>query len=113
MATKTKLPRKRDLRKLWEQVNLEGKTPPKNEKVWFENPLIAFLYAKYKKGEPYSEELEKLFYGNLKAIYCYCYWVVKDLGKPLPEHLNNYMIAKSIEDDSDEWIRIYFDKFKK
>ncbi len=108
-ATKT---RKRDLRKLWEDVTINGKRPPKNEKVWFDNPLIAFLYAKYHKKEPYTEELEKLFYGNVQAIYSYVYWVVRDLGNEVPQHLHNYMIAKSIEDCDNEWIRLYFQKIK-
>ena len=111
MTTKT---RKRDLRKLWEDVSIHGKRPPKDEKVWFDNPLIAFLYAKYMKGEPYPEKLEKLFYGNLKAIYSYVYWLVHDLGREAPEHLHNYMIAQSLncDDSEQQWVDLYFEKLK-
>ena len=109
----TKVSRKRDLRKLWEKINNGESKPPKNEKVWFGNPLIAFLFAKYHKRAPYSSELETLFYGNVKAIYCYMNWVIYDLGLDRPEHLHNYMIAKSLESDlgSDkEWVDLYFQK---
>lgn len=112
MATKTRKKKKVDLRVLWEEVSIEGKNPPKDESVWFDNPLIAFLYAKYVKGDRYSEDLEKLFLGNTRAIYCYVYWVVNDLRQDRPEHLHNFMIAKHLENDSAdrEWIDIYFKK---
>jgi len=112
--TIAKTKRKRNLRKLWEDVTVNGKRPPTNEKVWFDEPLIAFLFAKYKKGKPFSAELEKLFYGNVQAIYNYVYWVVHDLGLERPEHLNNYMIANSLSasDKEQEWIDLYFEKIE-
>ena len=104
-----------DLRNLWMEVN-NGKEPPEDESIWFLDPLVAFLFAKYKKGSPYSLELEKLFYGNVKAIYCYVDWMVRDLGLERPEHLHNYMITKSIEfgagsgERDKEWVDLYFQK---
>lgn len=110
MATKTK----KDLRGLWEDILNNKAVPPRDEKVWFDEPLIAFLYAKYKKGKRYSEKLEELFYGNVKAIYCYVYWVVNNLKLDRPEHLHNYMIAKNLENNVDdkEWVDLYFAKIR-
>lgn len=112
MATKTRKPRKVDLRKLWIDVNTNHKNPPKDETVWLDDPLIAFLFAKYHRHKRWDEKQETCFYGNVKALYNYVLWVVRDLGLELPEHLNNYMIAKSLEvsdESSDkEWVDLYF-----
>jgi hypothetical protein len=112
MVTKSK--KTVDLRKLWEDVNTYGKPAPKNESVWLTNPLIAFLFAKYYRKKPWTEEQEKSFYGNVKAIYSYVYWIVHDLGLERPQHLHNYMIAKSLDVDSSdkEWVDLYFQKIE-
>jgi len=104
-----KISRSKTLNGLWQDV-VNGKTPPADESVWFSNPLIAFLYAKYQKKERYSEELERLFYGNLQAIYSYSHWLVTNLEQPVPEHLHNYMLMKGLEDrvEDKEWLDLYF-----
>lgn len=102
--------RKRNLRKLWEDILTGKKSAPKNESVWFQNPLIAFLYTKYHRKKRWDEKSERGFYADIRATYHYIKWLVCDLGLECPDHLHNFMLAKSLENDSDgkEWVDLYF-----
>lgn len=110
MTTKT---RTRDLAKLWEDIRSNKKKPPKNENIWLDNPYAAFIYAKYVRKSRWSESQEVCFYNNIKALYSYSFWITNSLGQSVPDHLHNFMLAKSLEDGKDEWVSLYFKNIKK
>lgn len=109
----TKIKRKRNLTKLWEDIRLGKKQPPKNEKIWLENPKMAFIYAKYVRKSRWPELQEVVFYNNLQSLCSYCLWITGSLGEKVPDHLHNFMLAKSLENLSEEdkeWVGLYFKK---
>jgi len=109
MTTKT---RKRDLVKLWQDIRIGKKKPPKNESIWLDNPKVAFIYAKYVRKARWSEDQESCFYKDVKALYSYIFWITDSLGEKVPEHLHNFMLVKSLEsgEEDKEWIDLYFKK---
>lgn len=114
MATKTKKPL--DLRKIWEGIISKERKPPKDESIWLIDPKLAFLYAKYIRGSRWSEKEEVCFHSDIKALYNYIYWVVKETGHEVPDHLHNFMLAKQLGDSVEgdkEWADLYFKNIKK
>lgn len=98
----------KDLKQLWANA-LAGKMP-KNERVFLSDPKFAYLYAKYIRKKRWDEKDEVIFHSDMKCCYLYCVF----MGKP-PEHLHNFMIAKSLEDLDDidkRWIDEYFNFLK-
>lgn len=108
--------KKVDLCELWTAVQSGKKRLPKDESVWLSDGKFAFLYAKYFRKARWSEVEEICFYGDVKALYNYSYWLVTDLNDLVPEHLHNFMLAKVLDnvDRADkEWIDLYFKNIKK
>jgi hypothetical protein len=111
MTTKN---RKRNLAKIFEDITVHNKKPPKDESIWLDNPKMAFIYAKYIRKTRWPELQEFCFYKNIQALYSYVLWIV-DTGQSVPEHLHNFMLAKSLEslEEDKEWIDLYFKNIKK
>jgi len=109
MASKTK-----NLSKLFQDILNNNKKPPKDENIWLLEPKMAFLYCKYFRKKRFSEEQERCFTTDLKALYHYVYWVVYSLGEKQPEHLHNFMLASSLSNESKEkeWADLYFKNIK-
>jgi hypothetical protein len=114
MATKTKQPV--DLRKIWEDIISKKRKPPKDESIWLADSKLAFLYAKYIRGSRWSEKEEVCFHSDIKALYNYIYWVVKELNQEVPDHLHNFMLAMQLGNNFEgdkEWADLYFKNIKK
>lgn len=110
MATAKK---KVDLCDLWGSMVAGKRKPPKDESIWLRDAKFAFLYAKYFRKNKWNQEQETVFYGDVKALYNYSYWLMNDLKVVVPEHLDNFMIAKALENDNDTWADLYFKNIKK
>lgn len=83
---------------------------PKNERIFLKDPKFAYLYAKYIRKKPWNEKDEMVFYKDLKCAYLYCVF----LANP-PDHLHNFMIAKNLDNLTDQdkrWVGEYFDHVK-
>jgi hypothetical protein len=94
-----------DLKQIWANA-LAGK-PIKDERVFLSDPKFAYLYAKYIRRKRWDESDELVFHKDLKCCYLYCVFVEKNP----PEHLNNFMIAKNLDnlDEQDRrWVDEYF-----
>lgn len=113
LMTITKTKRKRNLAKIWEDITVRNKKPPKDESIWLDNPKMAFIYAKYIRKSRWPELQEVVFYNNLQSLCSYCFWITDTLGEKVPDHLHNFMLAKSLENISEEdkeWFDLYFKK---